>query len=94
VSRIELRIPLSESDAQALQMLGLEPTTGELTPLHEVVARLLRAAVDGVTRPMAWERAWIAQLFGERWKVCLERNPGLPGRMQPIVRSLRRAVIR
>ena len=47
--------------------------------LLELAAR----AVDGVSRPGSWERAWLEQAFGYEWEQRLEPHPDEPFHYRP-----------
>lgn len=70
---MKLTIELHEETVRALEVLS-ERGDAEAT-LHELAAR----AVDGVSRPGAWERAWLQQAFGYEWIDHLEPDPDAPG---------------
>jgi len=67
--RIALTIYASTEQAAALRVLDEH---GELEP---AIGELLTRAVDGVTRPMSWERAWVTQVFGPAWQGRMEADP-------------------
>jgi hypothetical protein len=87
--RIELRIPLTREQAQALTVLGYIPAGGS-SPLHGIVSQLLRTAVEGVQRPGSWERGWLLQAFGNAWEEGLEPDPAATWKQRPTRKALRR----
>jgi hypothetical protein len=55
------------------------------------LVQLVERVMDGVTRPGAWERAWLEQAFGEAWHEHLVPDPSAPWRQRPRrVRARRR----
>lgn len=72
-----LTIEVSAQELAALRVLN-ERGDAQCT-LVELVGRV----VDGVTRPGAWERAWLEQAFGEAWQERLEPDPSAPWRQRP-----------
>lgn len=56
---------------------------GVLGDPSEVLGRLADHAQQGVSRPMAWERGWLSQVFGEEWREKLEPDPERPYNERP-----------
>jgi hypothetical protein len=49
-----------------------------LGPPGDVLEALADHAQQGVYRPGAWERRWLAQVFGTEWTAELEQDPNAP----------------
>lgn len=76
-----------EVSTEELAALGVVDDGGDArSTLIELVGRV----VDGVTRPGAWERAWLEQAFGDAWQERLEPDPRAPWRQRPRRRWSRR----
>lgn len=53
--------------------------------IAEILAQLGNFAADGMRRPGAWERGWLAQAFADDWVDSLEQVPGVRyAQLQPI----------
>ena len=72
-----LTIEVSAEQLAALRVLD------EASDAHTTLLELVGRVVDGVTRPGAWERAWLEQAFGDTWQERLEPDPSAPWRQRP-----------
>jgi hypothetical protein len=72
-----LTIEVSAEQLAALRVL--DDRGDACATLVELVGRV----VDGVTRPGAWERAWLEQVFGDAWQERLEPDPTAHWRQRP-----------
>lgn len=69
-----------EVSAEQLEALRVLDDAGDA---QRTLMELVDRVVDGVTRPGAWERAWLEQAFGDAWQERLEPDPSAPWRQRP-----------
>lgn len=88
---INITLRLKPQTARLLEVLAASDAVGskrDVALLHEKVAdvvyHLAMSAAEGVQRPGAWERAWVAQAFGGGWEQRLEPDPQATWRQRPI----------
>ena len=87
---MKVTIEISEQCGASLAVLGsfgVPPTLPEAVTavVESVLLRLAEHAQTGVHRPGAWERNWVAQVFGNTWTKQLEPDPERPPHMRVIV---------
>jgi hypothetical protein len=51
--------------------------------VEDVLKHLAQSAADGVRRPGAWERGWVAQAFGSSFEDKVEPEPERPWSVIP-----------
>lgn len=74
--RIQVTVTLPERTARLLAVLGGDQPGSLVAAVAPVLAQLADHAQQGVYRPMAWERDWVIQAFGDGWLDRLEPDTG------------------
>lgn len=73
---MKVTVDMSEATQRLLEVVGNGRAE---TALLELIER----AVQGVTRPGCWERAWLRQVFGDEWMEQMEEDPQAFWRQRP-----------
>lgn len=85
--KVQVTVELSPSTVEMLSVLR-HPGEAPMS-VESVLATLADHADQGVYRPGAWERGWLAQVFGDEWVGDLEQDPEASWRQRPRRKAVR-----
>lgn len=69
---VTIRVELEPEVVAYLEVLAKSFPLGEPTTVAGVLQHLAWSAADGCRRPGAWERQWVLQAFGDRFRELLK----------------------
>lgn len=78
-----VKVVITEETFAMLEVLAKSDAVSEKNGVAGVLAWLAWSAADGVRRPGAWERSWVEQAFGGRWREFVERDPDCEWHVRP-----------
>ena len=76
-----MKLELDKETIAKLALLGRQVSpegASEEQRACNAVRHLIQSAMDGMRRPGAWERHWLAQAFFEDWIEHMEQCPETP----------------